>query len=53
MNPDTARVLLFFGPAGVEEFFCEAAAYVATVPPGELPDPKTMGEIAPVTGSRT
>jgi len=46
MNSDTARVLLFFGPAGVEEFFREAAAYVATVPPGEPPDPKTMGEIA-------
>jgi len=46
MNSDTARVLLFFGPAGVEEFFREAAAYIATVPPGEAPDPKTMGEIA-------
>ena len=46
MNSDAARVLLFFGPAGVEEFFREAAAYVATVPPGEAPDPKTMSEIA-------
>ena len=46
MNSDTARVLLFFGPAGVEEFFREAAAYIAAVPPGEAPDPKTMGEIA-------
>lgn len=46
MNSDTARVLLFFGPAGVEEFFREASAYLATLPPGEPPDPKTMGEIA-------
>ena len=46
MNSDTARVLLFFGPAGVEEFFREASAYVATVPPGEPPDQKLMGEIA-------
>ena len=46
MNSDTARVLLFFGPAGVEEFFREAAAYLATVPAGEPPDPETMGEIA-------
>jgi quercetin dioxygenase-like cupin family protein len=46
MNSETARVLLFFGPAGVEEFFREASAYGATVPPGERPDPKTMGEIA-------
>ena len=45
MNSDSARVLLFFGPAGVEEFFREAAAYIATVPPGEPPDPKIMGEI--------
>jgi len=45
MNSDTGRVLLFFGPAGVEEFFREAAAYLATVPPGQPPDPKTMGEI--------
>ena len=46
INSDTGRVLLFFGPAGVEEFFREASAYVATVPPGEPLDPKTMGEIA-------
>jgi hypothetical protein len=46
MNSAASRVLLFFGPAGVEGFFREAAAYVATVPPGEPPDPKTMGEIA-------
>ena len=46
MNSDAARVLLFFGPAGVEEFFREAAAYVATLRPGQPPDPKTMGEIA-------
>jgi quercetin dioxygenase-like cupin family protein len=46
MNSDTARVLLFFGPAGVEEFFREAAAYVANLPPGVAPDPKTVGEIA-------
>jgi len=52
MNSDTARVLLFFGPAGVEEFFREASAYLATVPPGEPPDPKTMGEIAARHGQR-
>ena len=46
MDSDTGRVLLFFGPAGVEEFFREASEYVATLPPGEPPDPKTMGEIA-------
>ena len=46
LNSDEARVLLFFGPAGVEEFFAEAAAYVESVPPGEAPDPKIMGEIA-------
>jgi quercetin dioxygenase-like cupin family protein len=46
MLSETGRVLLFFGPAGVEEFFREASAYAATVPPGERPDPKTMGEIA-------
>ncbi len=52
MNSDTARVLLFFGPAGVEEFFREASAYLATVSPGEPPDPKTMGEIAASHGQR-
>lgn len=46
MNSDTGRVLLLFGPAGVEEFFREASAYLATLPPGESPDAKTMGEIA-------
>ena len=45
MNSDTARVLLFFGPAGVEGFFREAAAYFATLPPDQPPDPQTMGEI--------
>ncbi len=33
------RVTGFLGPR-------EASAYVGTVPPGEPPDPKTMGEIA-------
>jgi quercetin dioxygenase-like cupin family protein len=46
MNSDTGRVLLFFGPAGAEDFFREASAYFATLSPGEPPDPKTMGEIA-------
>jgi len=46
MNSDTARVLLFFGPAGVEGFFREAAAYIETLPAGEPPDPRKMGEIA-------
>src|SRR2546421_1254396 len=43
MNSDTARVLLFFGPAGVEEFFREAAAYVATVPPRRSAGPEDHG----------
>jgi len=46
VNSDQARVLLLFGPAGVEGFFREASAYLATVPAGEPPDPTTMGEIA-------
>src|SRR5437588_5103223 len=46
MNSDTARVLLFCGPDVVEAFFRGAAAYVATLPPGEPPDPTLMGEIA-------
>src|SRR5438132_1597423 len=46
MNSDTARVLLLFGPAGVEEFFREASAYAATIPQGESPDPNKMGEIS-------
>ena len=46
MNSDTGRVLLLFGPAGVEEFFREASAYAATVPPGDPPDPNKMGEIS-------
>jgi len=45
MNSDDARVLLLFGPAGVEGFFREAAAYAATVPAGEQPDPAVLGEI--------
>jgi len=53
MNSDTGRVLLFFGPAGVEEFFREASAYAATVPQGEPPDPKTMGEIGARHGQQT
>src|SRR2546421_3554861 len=52
MNSDTARVLLIFGPAGVEGVFRGAAAYVATGPPGERPDPKTMGEIAAPHGQQ-
>ena len=46
MNSEEARVLLFFGPAGVEGFFRDASAYVATVPAGERPDPAILGEIA-------
>src|SRR2546421_7174193 len=44
MNSDTARVLLFFGPAGVGEVFPPAAAYVATLPPRAPPAPKNIGE---------
>ena len=46
MNSEEARVLLFFGPAGVEGFFRDASAYVATVPAGEPPDPGSLAEIA-------
>ena len=52
MNSDSTRVLLFFGPAGVEKFFREASAYIATVPPGQGPDPKIMGEIAARHGQK-
>jgi hypothetical protein len=61
MHSDTGRVMLFFGPAGVEEFFREASAYVATVPPGEPPEfppanrrtRRPWARSPPVTGNRT
>jgi quercetin dioxygenase-like cupin family protein len=46
VNSEEARVLLLFGPAGVEGFFREASAFAATVPAGEPPDPQVLGEIA-------
>ena len=52
MNSGTARVLLLFGPAGVENFFREASAYVATLSEGQPPDPKIMAEIAARHGQR-
>lgn len=52
MNSDEARVLLFFGPAGVEGFFRDASAFAATVPPGQPPDPQRLGEIGARYGQR-
>jgi quercetin dioxygenase-like cupin family protein len=52
MNSATARVLLFFGPAGVEKFFREASAYAATIPRGQPPDPNRMAEISARHGQK-
>jgi quercetin dioxygenase-like cupin family protein len=45
MNSEEARVLLFFGPAGIEGFFREVSAFAATVPAGQPPDMQIIGEI--------
>jgi len=52
VNSDEARMLLFFGPAGVEGFFREAAAYAATVPAGQQPDPQALAEIGARYGQK-
>ncbi len=45
VNSDGGRVLLLFGPGGVENFFRDASAYFATVPAGQQPDPQKAAEI--------
>jgi quercetin dioxygenase-like cupin family protein len=53
MNSEEGRVLLLFGPAGVEGFFREMSAYAATIPPGEPPDQERLGEISSRYGQTT